>query len=758
MAALSAEVSRQLAFADGGLSLFWPVAGIGLAMLHRWGWSGLAALYGGLLLWAVLAYPHAPLAAPWVALASCIGPFAVWRLTQRRWQGLDAPFSASAGVGQFLRAELLVGAPLAALVGTAALLWIDPPSPVGRMSIGETAVSYVAVYWMIEACGCLLAAPVAWDWLVGMRGANLRQRMRVQIEALDANRAMMVVMPLLAASMASTFAFSEAENARAFSYLLLPVLVMVANRCGPRAVHLHLAASGLLVTAMSAFAMQRLRPGADGGLVELLLLVLFVLVSAGVVLLLVAVSDERRRALQRLEAQAFTDPVTGLSNEAGLLRGWQDWPTDRRGAAALVLMRLVNAQAIEQLQGPGELTAHETDAADCLRRIEPGWQWARISAGRLVALAPVGDVSPARLQSLQAALVNVMRPVPGAEARTSSEAGVRPLWQASGAVAGGGALPFSAMLARLRESASRSQPDAAPVVLTVRADDTVRLRESAEAVERVRTGIARGRLALWAQPIGQPPWGERSGRRGSCEILVRLLDEQGRVLSPGEFLPAAMQGGLMQLLDRAVIDQTLSWFAAHPEALQCVEYCSLNLSGPTMGNADIADWIGEAFRRHGVPPGPFTFEVTESQAIGQPRQAADTLRLLRALGCRVAIDDFGTGHATFDYLKRFPVDIIKIDAAFIRELDTQPLDRIIVRSMVDVARALGVKTVAEHVDSEEVLRATQELGIDDVQGYLLGRPRPLEDLLRETEAPSGASAEADSRALDSGIARRNPCS
>lgn len=732
LAAGSAEASRLLAFADGGLSLFWPVAGIGLAMLHRWGWGGLVTLYGGLVLWALWAYPQLPLAAPWVALAACVGPTLVWWLTRQRWSALDAPFSHGRAVGHFLRIQLLLGAPLAALVGTTVLLWIDPDARMGALSMVDSAVSYLVVYWMIEACGALLVTPVAYDVLVRLKSQGWPARLQAQFEALDANRAVMVVMPLVAAGMASTYAFSEAANARAFSYLLLPLLVMVANRCSPRAAHLHLAASGLLVTAMSAYALQRLGMSGPNGLVELLLLVLFMLLSAGVILVLVAVHAERAQALQQLEVQAFTDPLTGLANEAGLLRAWQGWSSAQRSAVpGLVRARLVNSQAIEQLLGPAELNRLELRAAACLQQQQPGWQWARTAPGRLVGLAPAPHITTDALLQLQAALADSTRTDPASDPVGN---GVRPHWQTAAAVTetteGQTAIPpYSVALARLREANAQPQTETTPLLLPVRTQDLQRLRDSAEAVERVRAAIAQGRLALWAQPIGQPPWGEQPGRQRRCEILVRLLDEQGQVQSPAVFMPAAMQGGLMQLLDRAVIEQTLAWFAAHPPALERVDYCSLNLSGPTMGNADIADWIGQAFQRHGVPPTHFTFEVTESQAIGQPRQAADTLRRLRALGCRVAIDDFGTGHATFDYLKRFPVDIIKIDAAFIKDLDTQPLDRVIVRSMVEVAHLLGVKTVAEHVDAPEVLHWVQTLGIDDVQGYLLGRPQPLAQLL-----------------------------
>lgn len=727
LAAASAEASRLLAFADGGLSLFWPVAGIGLAMLHRWGWQGLLALYTGLLLWAFNAYPQQPWAAPWVALASSIGPLAVWRLTRQRWEGQRSPFNHITSVSRFLQAELLVGAPLAAGLGTGLLLWLDPTARMDALPLASSVLSYVLVYWVIEACGALLVTAVAWDLLVGLQRLPWRKRLQAQWVALQANRTMLVLMPVLTALMASSFAFSEAANARAFSYLLLPLLVMVANRCGPRATHLHLAGTGLLVTAVSAYALQHLRPGARDGLVELLLLVLFMLVSAGVVLLLVAVSAERRLALQRLESQAFTDPLTGLSNEAGLLRAYEHWLQSGAPAVGVVRLRLANSQAIEQLQGPARLTTHEIGAAACVERLEPAWQWARTAPGRLMGLAPAEQITPARLSRLQAGLADSVSSTGADEPSTA----VRPLWQTAAALVDdpAQALPFSVLLSRLREATSHSQPDPQPVLLSVHAGDSQRLRTHAEAVERVRSAITQGRLALWAQPIGQPPLGHPAQGPLRCEVLARLLDEQGQLRLPGDFLPTAMQGGLMQLLDRTVIDQTLAWFAAHPQALARIDYCSLNLSGPTMGNPDIACWIGAAFQRHGVPAQRFTFEITENQAISQPRQAADTLQRLRALGCRVAIDDFGTGHATFDYLKRFPVDIIKIDAAFVKELDTQPLDRVIVRSMVEVARLLNVKTVAEHVDSPDILRWTQELGIDDVQGYLLGKPQPLAQLL-----------------------------
>ena len=175
------------------------------------------------------------------------------------------------------------------------------------------------------------------------------------------------------------------------------------------------------------------------------------------------------------------------------------------------------------------------------------------------------------------------------------------------------------------------------------------------------------------------------------------------------------------------MEQTFEWFATHPHALEKLSHCAINLSGPTVASPVIAQRIAQGLKLHQLPAHKFTFEITESQAIANPAQATDTIRAIRECGCRVAIDDFGTGVATFDYLKRFDVDYIKIDGAFIQSLLDDPVDRVIVESMVKVAHQLKVRTVAEFVSSPELQRAVTELGVDESQGYVFGAPRPLHE-------------------------------
>jgi EAL domain-containing protein (putative c-di-GMP-specific phosphodiesterase class I)/integral membrane sensor domain MASE1 len=752
LVAAAAGISRLLAFSGGTMSLFWPVAGLGLSLLYLWGWWGLLPLALGLVGWAALAYGHTPWILPWILLAAMTGPTLVWLSTRALFSAHRQPFHRTQCTARFLRAQMLIGAPVAAAVGTGVLLFFGQiPLPGGEIDL-VTLLSWWAVYWMIEVCGALLVAPVAWDVLVASRGQPWADRMAQQWQALAAHPVQLLLVPLVGVSVGAAFALTAAENARAFLYLLMPLLLVVAHTSSPRATHLHLMVIGMLVSASTAFALQapQLTGGADA--IELILLTLFLTVSGAVVLMLVASDEERRLALQRLERQAFSDPYTGLANEAGLQRAY----TARLQAPSapapvlLIQLRLANWQAIEQLQSTTALLKLEVAAAQSLLNLRPEVHWARVGPGRFIGLGSDGATGPEQLAALVKLLSDPLAAggtsgpddpkgfetpsghaplwIPGEAITQNADALVRPRWRASALNCGqDGDLPaLGVVLGRLREADQMSKASATPPMLHVRREDGERLRQAAESLEYVRQQILQRQLVLHAQPI--VPNDVASSQGIKCEVLVRLRNRAGDILHPGQFLPQAMQGGLMQLLDQAVMEQTLTWFARRPQALARLEQCSINLSGQTLSNPDLAEWISHAFRQHGLPASKFTFEITESQAIAQPLEAAQSMADVRRLGCRVAIDDFGTGHATFDYIKRFQVDSIKIDGSFISELDQQPLDRVIVRSMVEVARLLNVRTVAEFVDSPEIQRWTRELGIDDCQGYALGRPQALESL------------------------------
>jgi EAL domain-containing protein (putative c-di-GMP-specific phosphodiesterase class I) len=180
--------------------------------------------------------------------------------------------------------------------------------------------------------------------------------------------------------------------------------------------------------------------------------------------------------------------------------------------------------------------------------------------------------------------------------------------------------------------------------------------------------------------------------------------------------------------DRAVVKRAFEWLATNPQALARTHKCSINLSGATMSDGAIAEFIRQQRALYSLPADKIVFEITESEAIRNPSAASRLVDELKAEGFGIALDDFGTGLATFEYLKRFPLDYLKIDGSFIRNIANSPIDEEIVMSTVRVARRLNLRTVAEHVHSQGVFDRLREIGVDYLQGDLFGQPQPIDTL------------------------------
>ncbi len=216
----------------------------------------------------------------------------------------------------------------------------------------------------------------------------------------------------------------------------------------------------------------------------------------------------------------------------------------------------------------------------------------------------------------------------------------------------------------------------------------------------------------------------------SYEVLTRLRDSDGSLIRPPEFLPLTVQAQMIVELDRAVITKVFGWLATNPNALAVTHKCSINLSGQTMGDAAIAEFIRAQRALFAIPANKIVFEITESEAIRHPRAASQLVDDLKADGFGIALDDFGTGLATFEYLKRFALDYLKIDGSFIRNLVDDPVDQEIVLSTVRIAQRLQLQIVAEHVHSLGVFTLLRDLGVEHVQGELIGSAVPIEHLFR----------------------------
>jgi diguanylate cyclase (GGDEF)-like protein len=236
-------------------------------------------------------------------------------------------------------------------------------------------------------------------------------------------------------------------------------------------------------------------------------------------------------------------------------------------------------------------------------------------------------------------------------------------------------------------------------------------------ISKLREAIDNNLLMLRYQPIVCIATGETS----SHEVLLRMKSDRGGTISPDAFLPAAVRFGLMAEIDTWLIEAAIAELARYRMDAPELRF-SLNLSANAFEAENLTEFVRSRLTRHAVPPDCVTFEITESLAMRHLNHVEKQIAGLRQLGCQVSLDDFGTGYSSFSYLQKLPVDYIKIDGSFIRDLVRNPVDQKMVRMIGEIGRAAGMKTVAEYVQSGSAFTLLGELGIDFAQGFYIGRP------------------------------------
>lgn len=255
----------------------------------------------------------------------------------------------------------------------------------------------------------------------------------------------------------------------------------------------------------------------------------------------------------------------------------------------------------------------------------------------------------------------------------------------------------------------------------------IRRLDDIQLVGYVRNAIENNRMVLMGQPIMALKPGHAPHY---YEVLVRMLDDGGGLVSPADFMKAAERYQLMEDLDRWVVANTLRLVAASAAEIgRRQAHFAINLSGQSLGNDGFLPFVQEQFALSGVPPEMVTFEITESVAVTRMRQAQAFMHELKKTGCRFSLDDFGTGLSSFAYLKLFPVDTLKIDGSFIRDIATNVVSQSVVAAIAEVARVMQLDTVAEYVQDEAALKLLRDLGITYAQGYLVGVPELLSEKL-----------------------------
>jgi diguanylate cyclase (GGDEF)-like protein/PAS domain S-box-containing protein len=243
-----------------------------------------------------------------------------------------------------------------------------------------------------------------------------------------------------------------------------------------------------------------------------------------------------------------------------------------------------------------------------------------------------------------------------------------------------------------------------------------------EWIARISAAIDADQFELHVQPIVSVD----SLNVHHYEILIRLLSEDNKLIYPDKFIPLAERYGVMPNVDQWVIRQTFNWLKKHAAHAPKV---AINLSGASLGEPGFAQFVANHFKDGLVQGNQICFEITETTAIANLSQALSLIKRLKKQGCSFALDDFGSGLSSFAYLKNFPVDYLKIDGSFVRDMVNDPIDLAMVRAIHQVGEVMNIETIAEYVENDELVSACQDIGINYLQGYGVGKPTPISTLV-----------------------------
>lgn len=257
--------------------------------------------------------------------------------------------------------------------------------------------------------------------------------------------------------------------------------------------------------------------------------------------------------------------------------------------------------------------------------------------------------------------------------------------------------------------------------------ELIRRQEETYWATRISDAIKENRLQLYAQPIIALK--NKDPQRRHVEVLVRLLDENNKLVAPDSFIPAAERYNLMPLVDRKIIFETFSFIHKYAEQDESITQYSINLSGNTIDDNEIVDYIKKTAEKFTIDNRLICFEITETAAIKNLNKAKLLIKDLKAVGFKFALDDFGSGLSSFQYLKNLPVDFLKIDGSFVSDMVNNNIDHAMVAAINEVGHIMGIKTIAEYVENEQIIKKLIDLNVDFGQGYGIEQPKPIKESL-----------------------------
>jgi len=438
----------------------------------------------------------------------------------------------------------------------------------------------------------------------------------------------------------------------------------------------------------------------------------------------VATALDNLRLLESLRHEAYHDAITGLRNRVGLTVAGQELMADGRGGAILLVELDVLSQVNNALgHDRGELLLRMAGER-LVTIVGPSRPVARIEADRFAVLTeslPEGELLTLGAEVLRE--VGAGYSIDGIEVDPQGAVGIAFVPAGSVASAGFGTesgLDASTLLQRA-EMAMLAAKVKQESVQIYRPSMGEVYRRRFQLVTQFRQAVEQGRIIVHYQPKVDLAHRELVG----VEALVRWMHPEFGLVSPAEFVEAIEATGSIDILLEHVLDSVLAqlwqWRSAGVHIA-----ASVNLSVHNLLAEDFPATVAAALRRHQVPAQLLTFEITESNVMTDPEHSLPVLRRLHAMGIRLSVDDFGTGYSSLAYLRRLPIDEIKIDRSFVQGMGTDLSDLAIVRAIVDLGHSLGLRVVAEGVEEEAARDALREMECDEAQGFLISRPMPLD--------------------------------
>ena len=448
---------------------------------------------------------------------------------------------------------------------------------------------------------------------------------------------------------------------------------------------------------------------------------------------------ERRRYEAELRHMADHDALTGLLNRRAFERELErhvDHVARYGPRGAAVLLDIDHFKNVNDTLGHGAGDQLIGKVADALReRLRDGSVIARLGGDEFAVLVPSGGATDAEAtaRDLLEAIRQVRISSPSGRLRTvSASVGVAPF---DSARLTGEDVLVNADLAMYE--AKEGGRDCVACHAAAR-EAPARLASRLSWTDVIRDALDEDRLVLQAQPIMHLA----SGEIRQYELLLRMRDPLGELISPAAFLPVAERYDLIGAIDKWVVRRAIAMLGQELERKNRLVF-EVNISGRSTGDPELLELIEHQLREHRVDPEQVIFEITETTAVGNIPRAQEFAAHLNALGCRFALDDFGAAFASFYYLKHLPFDYLKIDGEFVRSCMSNRTDQLVIQAVVDIARGLGKRTVAEMVGDRATLDMLAEMGVDHAQGYHIGRPAPLAKWLVEERR----NAERKTKAL-----------